>query len=168
MLTLSTIVKTPNKHLNEDNMKPEQHPKIYLYRRIVQAKLFIDNNYTDDIDLDNISEEACFSKFHFIRLFKQIYGTTPHQYLTSLRLDKAKQLLTNGLKVAEVCASVGFESLTSFTGLFKNAVRETPGAFLSNQVAKKIEMTTNPLKFIPGCFANKSGWLKNSNFGEVG
>lgn len=148
-------------------MAIEQYPKIYLYRRIVQAKLFIDGNFTDEIALDNISGEAYFSKFHFIRLFKQIYGKTPHQYLTSVRLDKAKQLLTKGLTVSEVCASVGFKSLSSFSSLFKKAVGETPIAFLSNQVLMQTEMATNPLKFIPICIATKNGWLKNSNFQQT-
>ena len=54
----------------------EQYPKIYLYRRIVQAKLFIDNHFGEDIDLGNIADEAFFSRFHFIRLFKTIYNKT--------------------------------------------------------------------------------------------
>ena len=74
-------------------MATEQYPKIYLYKRIVQAKLFIDNNYAEDIDLDNIADEAYFSKFHFIRLFKNIYGSTPHHYLRQVRIEHAKQLL---------------------------------------------------------------------------
>ncbi|MFN2440773.1 MAG: helix-turn-helix transcriptional regulator, partial [Chitinophagaceae bacterium] len=53
------------------------YPKIYLYRRIVRAKLFIDDNYSENIDLDNIADEACFSKFHFARQFKKIYSKTP-------------------------------------------------------------------------------------------
>ncbi len=52
----------------------ENYPKIYLYKRVVQAKLFIDNRFGDDIDLNNIADEAYLSKFHFIRLFKIIYG----------------------------------------------------------------------------------------------
>ena len=71
-------------------MTTEHYPKIYLYRRIVQAKLFIDKFYSEKIDLDNISDEAYFSKFHFIRLFKSIYGKTPHQYLTTVRIEKAQ------------------------------------------------------------------------------
>lgn len=63
-------------------MKKDQYPKMYLYKRIVQAKLYIDNHYANNIDLNDISDEAYFSKFHFIRLFKSIYGKTPHQYLT--------------------------------------------------------------------------------------
>ena len=148
-------------------MTTKEYPKIYLYRRIVQAKIFIDNNYADDINLDNISDEAYFSKFYFIRLFKQIYGKTPHQYLTSVRLDNAKIFLTNGLSISEVCISVGFESLSSFSGLFKNTFGETPTAFSSNEVVRQKEMAINPLKFIPGCIANKSGWWKNSNFQEL-
>ncbi len=44
----------------------EQDEKIYLYKRIVKAKLFIDDYYADNIDLDNIADQAHFSKFHFI------------------------------------------------------------------------------------------------------
>ena len=68
----------------------EHYPKIYLVRRVVQAKLFIDEHYAERLDLDNISDEACFSKFHFIRLFRNIYGKTPHQYLTTVRIEKPK------------------------------------------------------------------------------
>ena len=148
-------------------MTTEQYPKIYLYRRIIQAKLYIDIHFSEPIDLDNISDEACFSKFHFIRLFKQIYGKTPHQYLTSVRLDKSKELLIKGLIVSDVCVSVGFESLSSFSTLFKNVVGESPTTVVLNQLERQTEMKENPLKFIPGCIASKNGWMKNSNFQEV-
>lgn len=138
----------------------EDYPKVYLYRRIVQAKLFIDTNFSADIDLSNISDEAFFSKFHFIRLFKDIYGKTPHQYLTSVRVDHAKKLLIKGLTVSEVCTAVGFESLSSFSTLFKNIVGESPTVFMSQQVVRRAEMETNPLKFIPGCIAAKNGWTE--------
>ena len=55
-------------------MSLENLPKIYLYRRIVQAKLFIDSNFAENIDAREIAGEACYSKFHFIRTFKSIYG----------------------------------------------------------------------------------------------
>src|SRR5215207_3449311 len=95
------------------------YPKIYLYKRIVQAKLFMDKHFDESIDLDNISGEACFSKFHFIRLFKAIYGKTPHQYLTQVRINAAIRLLKGGRSVTETAYSVGFDSITSFTSLFK-------------------------------------------------
>src|ERR1051326_1608859 len=107
----------------------DQFPKIYLYRRIVQAKLFMDAHFSEDLDLNNIANEASFSKFHFIRLFKSIYGKTPHQYLTNVRIENAKILLAKQFSVTEVCFSVGFDSVTSFTALFKKIVGMIPSAF---------------------------------------
>ncbi len=148
-------------------MTAELYPKVYLYRRIVQAKLFIDQRYVDKIDLENISDEAHFSKFHFIRLFKAIYGKTPHQYLTLVRIQKAIELLQTGKPVSEVCYSVGFDSLSSFSGLFKRTVGILPYEYLIQQQQMKAQIIKAPLVFIPGCFANQHGWTKNSNFGEI-
>lgn len=148
-------------------MTLEQNPKVYLYRRIVQAKLYIDNNYTDNIDLDNIADEAYFSKFHFVRLFKKIYGKTPHQYLTAVRIENAMRLLQTNTPVSEVCYSVGYESLSSFSGLFKRIVGLTPSLYLTQQQLMKAQILQAPLKFIPGCFADKNGWTKKSNFEEI-
>jgi AraC-like DNA-binding protein len=141
-------------------MALEQYQKIYLYKRIVQAKLFIDNHYAEKIDLDNIADEAHFSKFHFIRLFKSIYGKTPHHYLTQVRIDHARQLLAKNISVAEVCCSVGFDSMTSFTGLFKKSVGLTPSSFQQQQQKRKTEMATAPLHFVPNCFTETHGWAK--------
>jgi len=145
----------------------EHYPKVYLYRRIVQAKLFMDNHYADKIDLDNISDEAYFSKFHFIRLFKTIYGKTPHQYLTAVRIEKSQQLLRTGKPVSEVCFLVGFDSLTSFSGLFKRTVGISPSTYFANQQRIKSQIIKTPFAFIPGCYAHQNGWLENSNFEEV-
>jgi AraC-like DNA-binding protein len=89
-----------------------------LYKRIVNSTIFIDDNYSQSIDLSNIADEAFFSKSHFIRLFNKIYGKTPHQYLIIVRVEKAIELLKTGLSVSEVCYSVGFDSITSFAGAF--------------------------------------------------
>ena len=136
----------------------EPYPKVYLYRRIVYAKLFIDNHFDEKIDLGNIADEAFFSKFHFIRLFSTIYKKTPHQYLSFVRIEKAKQLLITNISVAEVCYAVGFESVSSFTGLFKRMVGQTPAAYQAMQQKRIMDITIAPLKFIPNCFAEKKGW----------
>lgn len=138
----------------------EQYPKVYLYKRIVQAKLFIDSNYGDKIDLDNISDEAYFSKFHFIPLFKKIYGKTPHQYLTIVRIEKAIQLLRDDISASEVCFAVGFESLSSFGSLFKRIVGLSPSAFLGEQQQMKRQMLKTPLQFVPACFIYQNGWAE--------
>lgn len=47
------------------------HSKMYMYRRIVEAKLFIDQHYYEKINLNKIANQAYFSKYHFLRLFKE-------------------------------------------------------------------------------------------------
>jgi AraC-like DNA-binding protein len=134
-------------------MSLENLPKLDLYRRIVQAKLFIDSNYSERIDAGEIADEACYSKFHFIRTFKGIYGRTPHQYLTHVRIERAKELLEQGVSVTEACFAVGFDSLGSFTSLFKRRTGVTPSEYQRQQLERKAEISREPLRFIPGCFA---------------
>ena len=145
-------------------MSAEQLPRIYLYRRIVLAKLFIDEHFYENIDLDDIAGEAFFSKFHFIRLFKRAYAKTPHQYLTWVRIENAKILLQNQMAVRDVCFSVGFDSESSFIHLFKRITTVTPFAYQQQQMSRKNEIRKTPLKFIPSCFADQYGWTENSNF----
>jgi AraC-like DNA-binding protein len=139
-------------------MPANKVPAIYLYRRVVQAKLFIDSNYHSHINLDNIAGEAYFSKFHFIRIFRNVYGKTPHQYLISVRIEKAKLLLQSGSPVAKVCFGVGFDSISSFTGLFKKVARVVPSVYQRQAMEVKASMESAPLRFVPGCFAESNGW----------
>ncbi len=139
-------------------------PKIYFYRRLVQAKMYIDNHFDEPINLDSIADESCFSKFHFIRIFKSIYQKTPHQYLTFVRLEKAKTMLQDDITVIQACYACGFESITSFTALFKKTTGLTPAEYRHLQLKLKADRKSMPLKYIPACFAEKKGWAKNSNF----
>ncbi|HET6996288.1 MAG TPA: AraC family transcriptional regulator, partial [Chitinophagaceae bacterium] len=74
-----------------------------IYQRVVAAKIYIDENYQEPIDLDTISQQAFLSRFHFHRIFRRIYQRTPHQYLTWKRINKAKDLLSENKPVTEVC-----------------------------------------------------------------
>jgi AraC-like DNA-binding protein len=138
----------------------EQYEKMYLYKRIVQAKLFIDNHYAENIDLNNIAHEAYFSKFHFVRLFKSIYGKTPHLYLTSVRINKAKELLKKNMSILDVCLLVGLDSPTSFTAVFKKITGSTPSAFQNGHRIRDQQITNEPLSVVPNCFATTYGWLE--------
>ena len=140
-------------------MPTDQLPKVYLYRRIVLAKLFIDHHFSEPINLNAIAGEAFFSKFHFIRLFKKAYGKTPHQYLTWVRIENAKLLLQAGHAITDTCYAVGFEEKSSFVHLYKRLTRLTPSAYKQQQLERKTEIKEKPLKFIPACFASENGWI---------
>ena len=122
------------------------------YIRIVNAKLYIDENYHDAIDLDAVSKKAFISKFHFHRLFTQVYKKTPHQYITKKRIDKAKELLSDNKPVTEVCNEVGFESIGSFSTLFKKEIGFAPTFYRNMAWLKKQQAREQPKKFIPHCF----------------
>ncbi len=139
-------------------MQEGEYPKVYLYRRIVQGKLFIDTHFSEPINLSSISDEASLSKFHFIRLFKKAYGKTPHQYLIYVRIEKAKKLLGGNTLISDICFSVGFDSVGSFTTLFKKMTGLTPSAYQLRKNTIRQEIALTPLKFIPSCFAEKHGW----------
>ena len=138
----------------------EQYEKIYLYKRIVQAKLYIDDHFGDPIDLNLISEQAHFSKFHFIRVFKSVYGLTPKNYLTRVRIDQAKKYLSEGHSVLESGLRVGFERPTTFSGLFKKMTGESPSSYQKQQLLRQQAMSLQPLHFVPNCFAETHGWAK--------
>ena len=123
-----------------------------LYERIVAAKVFIDENYHEPISLEDISQKAFLSRFHFHRLFSQVYKKTPHQYLTSKRIEKAKDLLSENKQVTEVCNEVGFESLGSFSVLFKKEIGFAPQYYRNMAWLKKQKAKEQPKAVIPHCF----------------
>jgi AraC-like DNA-binding protein len=127
----------------------------------------MDNHFYEPIDLGNIADEAYFSKFHFIRLFKTIYGYTPHQYLIKVRIEKAKELLQENNSVSQACFGVGFCSVSTFAGLFKKITKRSPSVYQQEYKKRLEQINSKPLQFIPGCFARQKGWTENSNFEEA-
>ena len=123
-----------------------------LYQRIAIAKIFIDDNYHEPIDLDEISQQAFLSRFHFHRLFRKVYRRTPHQYLTRKRMDKAKDLLSENKPVTDVCNEVGFESIGSFSTLFKKEIGFAPQYYRNMAWLKKQKQKEQPKTAIPHCY----------------
>ncbi|MBI5858072.1 MAG: helix-turn-helix transcriptional regulator [Sphingobacteriales bacterium] len=123
-----------------------------IYQRLVAAKVYIDENYHENIDLEQISKQAFLSRFHFHRLFKQVYKRTPLQYITRKRLDKAKNLLAENKPVTEVCNEVGFESIGSFSVLFKKEIGAAPTYYRNMAWLKKQQQNAEPKVAIPHCF----------------
>ena len=119
-------------------------PDLETLQRLGRARDFIDHCYDHPLNLDQISEKACFSRYHFLRLFRQAFKQTPHQYLIHRRIEKAKELLSeDDLRVTDVCFEVGFQSLGSFSTLFHRCVGHAPATYRERAQAKRQ---------IPGCF----------------
>jgi AraC-like DNA-binding protein len=134
-----------------------------LYPRIVAAKVFMDENYCEPINLDKISQRAYLSRYHFHRLFSQVYKKTPHQYLTGKRIEKAKDLLSENKQVTEVCNEVGFESLGSFSILFKKEIGFPPTYYRNMAWLRKQQAKEQPRRFIPHCFIESFHLDKSNN-----
>jgi len=132
---------------------------VETYQRLIRARKFIDQCYHLPLDLQQISSEACLSRFHFLRLFRQAFNKTPHQYLTQRRIEKAKELLSgSGLTVTDVCFEVGFESLGSFSSLFHKHVGHPPVTYRAIVFERRIENQRR----VPGCFLMMYG-IRNSS-----
>lgn len=79
-----------------------------LYRRVANAKDYMDDNYTQKISLDDLVQEAFLSKYHFSRTFKAMFCLSPYQYLLQLRLKHARNLLSQDYSYNEVSTLIGF------------------------------------------------------------
>lgn len=91
-----------------------------LYRRLWRAREFLEASFTERVTLPDIAAAAELSPHHLLRLFKAVFGETPHQLTTRRRLERAEELLlSTDRSVTDICFDVGFESLGSFSTLFK-------------------------------------------------
>jgi AraC-like DNA-binding protein len=86
-------------------------------------------NYAQDIALDDLAAAAGLSKFHFLRVFSARLGITPHRYQLLLRVVHAKDLLRDGLDIADVALRTGFFDQSHFTRCFHEIVGVTPGRY---------------------------------------
>ena len=103
---------------------------------VISIRNDIEKNFEGNLNLDLLSHNQFVSKYHLLRLFKKYYGLTPRQYLIDVRIEKSKELLKNGVSVTETCFAVGFESLGSFSTLFKTKTGKSPSKFQKEQLSR--------------------------------
>lgn len=103
---------------------------------VIGIRNYIEKNYEVDLNLDLLASTQCVSKYHLLRLFKKYYGQTPRQYLIDIRIQQSKAHLLNGMTVTETCMAVGFESLGSFSSLFKYKTGKSPTEFQKAQLSR--------------------------------
>lgn len=133
--------------------KATRHVAVGLLAHLRRARDHIDRHYAEPLDLGMLARVAGVSKFHFVRSFEAAYGETPIRYLTRRRIERAQDLLRlANLTVTEVCMSVGFASLGSFSTRFTALTGQTPTAYRDRWAARG-----GP--HVPGCYLFMRGVL---------
>ena len=129
------------------------HPQ--TYKSLARARDFMRHAYQGPISLPDIAAQANLSPYHFLRVHKLAYGETQHEFLTRLRIERAKTLLARGShNVTEACFEVGFSSLGSFSTLFNQRVGLSPSEYRRHvRSSVVVPRTVRPL-FVPSCFFN--------------
>ena len=107
-----------------------------LYRRLHRARDWIDSSYADAVTVSQAARVACMSPYHFQRMFRLAFRQTPMQFLQERRLRAARRLLSGTDRdITSICLDVGFESLGSFSWLFRRRFGASPRDFRRRQRA---------------------------------
>ena len=107
-------------------------------RHLLRAKDLADARFFEPLDVDDMARAAGLSRAHFSREFRRAFGESPHQYLLTRRLERAASLLRmTDRSVADVCFSVGLQSVGSFTTSFTRTYGVSPTAYRAAYPARR-------------------------------
>jgi AraC-like DNA-binding protein len=122
------------------------------FRRLCRGRDLLAADYRSQVRLSQAAREACLSEFHFHRLFHSTFGETPHELLTRMRMDRARQMLASERTVTEVCFDIGYQSLGSFSTKFRTRFGQSPAEF--QREARRIFGYSAPWRIlmVPACF----------------
>lgn len=99
-------------------------------KSLSEARDFMRESYEAPLTLPDISMHANLSPYHFLRVHKEAFRETPREFLTRLRIENAKTLLSKGShNVSEACFEVGYSSVGSFSVLFARRVGLSPSEY---------------------------------------
>ncbi len=106
---------------------------------IKRAVEFIHQNYHEKLNLEELAAQACLSKYHFCRLFHRIIGMPYHEYVTIVRIEKAKELLkeTPYHSITQIGYEIGFGGLRNFETQFKQLTGQTPYQYRTKVVRRR-------------------------------
>src|ERR1041384_332995 len=125
-------------------------------RRLLRARDAMDRTYAQPLDIPALARVAHVSEAHFIRTFRATFGETPHRYLQRRRVERAMALLVStDRSVTDICMSVGFSSLGTFSRTFRDIVGESP---------KDYRAAHPHVAHVPTHFS--MAWSRPSSFGE--
>lgn len=91
---------------------------------------YVERNLEREITVDELAQQAHLSRDHFSRVFKEVVGEPPHQFVLTLRVERAKALLRDrSLTLSQIALKAGFSDQAHFSRVFKKRTTVTPGAF---------------------------------------
>jgi AraC-like DNA-binding protein len=130
-------------------------------RHLLRAKDLADARYFEFLDVDDLARAAGLSRAHFSREFRRTFGESPHAYLLTRRLERAASLLrVTDRSVADICFSVGLQSVGSFTTSFTRTFGISPTVYR----AKFPPAADQAL--VPACVVRFYGRPQRSTFRE--
>ncbi|OJU10047.1 MAG: hypothetical protein BGN88_01825 [Clostridiales bacterium 43-6] len=110
----------------EDKVKPLVNSPA-ANQNMKRVLTYMEENYFEAITLEDMARKARFSKYHFIRVFKQYTDNTPQKFLNEIRISKAKEILKTGsVDITNTALQVGFENVSYFIKVFKGITGQTP------------------------------------------
>ena len=118
-----------SKKITEDGAK---QCNVSNYAHIGPALHYINQNFKNDITLDDLIKVSKLSKSYFLKIFKYLLGTSPIDYINSVRCNYAKHLIMEGANITEASISSGFNSTSYFTLCFKKHIECLPSEVLKN------------------------------------
>ena len=130
-------------------------------RHLLRAKDLADRRYAEQIGVDDLARAAGLSRAHFSREFRRTFGEAPHAYLLTRRLERAAALLrSTDHSVADICFSVGLQSVGSFTTSFTRTYGLSPTAYRAAFPAAA------DLARVPACIVHLHARPQRSTFRE--
>lgn len=130
-------------------------------RHLLRARDLADARYAEPLRVDDLAAAAGLSRAHFSREFKQAFGESPHAYLLTRRLERAAALLrATDRSVADICLSVGLQSIGSFTTSFGRAFGLSPTAY------RTAHPPAAQRALVPGCVVRAYARPQNRTFRE--
>jgi YesN/AraC family two-component response regulator len=95
--------------------------------------IYIENNYSDELTRDMLSERICMNKYKFSKIFNDRFGQSIKSYINNIRIKKAAELLKNNghLRIAEIAVTVGYKNIMHFERVFKEIYGVSPKEYRS-------------------------------------
>ena len=130
------------------------------FRRLCRGRDLLASEYNSRVLLEHAAREACLSEYHFHRLFRATFGETPHDFITRLRMDRARQMLASERSVTEVCFEIGYSSLGSFSSKFRAQFGRPPAEF--QREIRRVFGYHAPWRIlmVPGCYLRMHAGLE--------